>query len=393
MERIITDKDTVTALRKLQKKDSEVIQYVSRRLRVWVQNEQHKAIRPYYHFAVCLYPSGQVIGYELCKTPNEKPSGKQVLDFLCRILLQPPNGEEAHRPGTISFTDQELETQLANELFSYGIRTQVLQPAEGLENLVKAVSESLIKRELATRTNASERPGLLSKQGVDLSLVQSFFTVAFQLRQKGPWYEFSESQVYGIRLLDRFRFVVILGSSENVFGIAVSSSLSHFRKKYCQAMGMNWLSSSSSEVFCTFCGAQQLLYTYRCSQCKIAHYCNEKCQKNDWPVHKQECQSSTMRERENDIVRPYLKRKEMTLIYCAETAVPFDDLDLQSQYCCPLYPNEDNFPVAFVMIDNGETVLDRPTKEELQWLIRLCEVLVDSCGKPVSAAIPRQPHN
>ncbi|GJQ10118.1 hypothetical protein GpartN1_g1909.t1 [Galdieria partita] len=382
MERITTDKHTITAVQKLPKNSSEVIQYVSRRLRVWVQDDQHKTIRPYYHFAVRLYPDGRVIGYELCKVPNNEPNANQVFDFLCRMILDPPTGEEAHRPGIISFSDQELERQLAQKLSSIGIQVQILQPAEGLE-VVKAVSESLIKRELATRTDANERPGMLSKQGVELSLVQTFFSIAYRLRQKGPWSEFSENEVYGIRLLDRFRFVVILGSSKNVFGIAISSSLSHFRKKYCQAMGMSGLGSSSSEVFCTFCGAQQLLYTYRCSQCKFAHYCNEKCQKKDWPIHKRECHNSTIRKREDDTSRPYLKRKEMTLLYCTETAIPFDDLDLQYQYCFPLYPTEDNFPVAFVMIDNVDNVLDRPTKEELQWLVRLCEVLVDSSGKPI----------
>jgi len=57
----------------------------------------------------------------------------KVFDFLCRTLLDPPTGEDAHRPGIISFTDQDLETQLANMLNTLGIETQVLQPAKGLE--------------------------------------------------------------------------------------------------------------------------------------------------------------------------------------------------------------------------------------------------------------------
>lgn len=64
-----------------------------------------------------------------------------------------------------------------------------------------------------------------------------------------------------------------VGSSENVFGVAVSSSLSHFRKKYRQAMGLTWQESSSSNICCTFCGAQQLLFTYRCTHCRTAYYC------------------------------------------------------------------------------------------------------------------------
>jgi len=52
---------------------------------------------------------------------------------------------------------------------------------------------------------------MLSKPGVDLSMIQACFTAAYRLREKGPWSEFSENQVYGIRIDDIFRFVVVLG--------------------------------------------------------------------------------------------------------------------------------------------------------------------------------------
>jgi uncharacterized FlgJ-related protein len=42
MEKISTDKTTLRAVKKLQKYEDEVLQYVSRLLRVWVQNEQEK---------------------------------------------------------------------------------------------------------------------------------------------------------------------------------------------------------------------------------------------------------------------------------------------------------------------------------------------------------------
>jgi len=37
------------------------------------------------------------------------------------------------------------------------------------------------------------------------------------------------------------------------------------------------------------------------------------------------------------------------------------------------------------VVNDGETSLDRPNKEELQWLTKLCEVLVESCGKTPSS--------
>lgn len=75
---------------------------------------------------------------------------------------------------------------------------------------------------------------------------------------------------------------------------------------------------------------------------------SEKCQRKDWSVHKQECYNNALWNQK--LERPFLQRKEMTVIYCSETAVPFDDLDLQAKYSWPLYPCEENFPVAFVVV-------------------------------------------
>jgi hypothetical protein len=57
---------------------------------------------------------------------------------------------------------------------------------------------------------------------------------------------------------------------------------------------------------------------------------SEKCQRKDWSVHKQECYNNALWNQK--LERPFLQRKEMTVIYCSETAVPFDDLDLQAKY-------------------------------------------------------------
>ena len=37
---------------------------------------------------------------------------------------------------------------------------------------------------------------------------------------------------------------------------------------------------------CANCAVEAIL---RCSKCKMSHYCNKDCQKNDWKRHKQHC--------------------------------------------------------------------------------------------------------
>jgi hypothetical protein len=38
---------------------------------------------------------------------------------------------------------------------------------------------------------------------------------------------------------------------------------------------------------CHFCGAAKA--KFRCSECKVAHYCNAECQRKGWPTHKLLC--------------------------------------------------------------------------------------------------------
>lgn len=42
-----------------------------------------------------------------------------------------------------------------------------------------------------------------------------------------------------------------------------------------------------SESFCHTCGKNNP--KKRCSECKFAHYCDEKCQKKDWKFHRKNC--------------------------------------------------------------------------------------------------------
>jgi hypothetical protein len=40
---------------------------------------------------------------------------------------------------------------------------------------------------------------------------------------------------------------------------------------------------------CGYCGYATKKTLSKCSKCKLIHYCNKDCQKNDWSRHKKEC--------------------------------------------------------------------------------------------------------
>lgn len=41
---------------------------------------------------------------------------------------------------------------------------------------------------------------------------------------------------------------------------------------------------------CAQCGANDVDTRFKCGRCKIARYCNRKCQQTHWSAHKQHCQ-------------------------------------------------------------------------------------------------------
>uniref|UniRef100_A0A665TQB0 [histone H3]-lysine(4) N-trimethyltransferase n=1 Tax=Echeneis naucrates TaxID=173247 RepID=A0A665TQB0_ECHNA len=52
------------------------------------------------------------------------------------------------------------------------------------------------------------------------------------------------------------------------------------------------LSVNERSCYCEFCFTRKEVLA-RCGKCKKAFYCNAKCQKGDWPMHKLECSAMT----------------------------------------------------------------------------------------------------
>ena len=52
----------------------------------------------------------------------------------------------------------------------------------------------------------------------------------------------------------------------------------------------NMCKKTDKTRICTSCG-DILIKSKICSGCKMAFYCNQECQRNDWPIHKKLCKS------------------------------------------------------------------------------------------------------
>lgn len=70
---------------------------------------------------------------------------------------------------------------------------------------------------------------------------------------------------------------------------------------------------------CSFCGCQDIK-TLQCKNCKGVHYCSRKCQKSDWPNHKQLCQVHQQ------------KKSEKCLICCQNIEIEAQKLECSHKY-------------------------------------------------------------
>ena len=65
---------------------------------------------------------------------------------------------------------------------------------------------------------------------------------------------------------------------ENLIAYAVSKNQRGFRCSYCLGPP-------------SFYDVDNQAALHKCSKCRFVYYCGVKCQKKDWPLHKQECKS------------------------------------------------------------------------------------------------------
>ena len=64
-----------------------------------------------------------------------------------------------HRPTSVVVTDKAHASELAKSLLAIGVTCSVLSEAPGLATVVKAFSQHLVKRDIASTTQASNKPG------------------------------------------------------------------------------------------------------------------------------------------------------------------------------------------------------------------------------------------
>ncbi|PXF45719.1 hypothetical protein BWQ96_04487 [Gracilariopsis chorda] len=383
-------------------------QIVAAQLRVWTADHTGRACRPWYIFCLELYPRGTVINQTIMRPASQPPSPTDMLSFLLSHIVDPPKNQPVALPTQVSFIDQSVTEALAPHLRRLNIEVATLTLADGLSDYVKRFSDKMISDDRATRSDTSERPGLLSVPHVSASLISKLTTAACKMYAAQPWRNIAEHLALRVLLpadsekrRQRF-FLTVLGSDEKIMGFALMPSLHDLRSKYRRAVlhRTDGLEDDGEQgriapdvLVCASCGRrveEQLAedgrrFVHRCAACKRLLYCDETCQRRDWAQrHRSECETAAA-DAEYVFRRDewgWLKR-ELVCLFVDPTSVPFDDLDGFELFKWPFVREQSPplYPLTFASVQGFTTRVALPTKKEIEVMIDIARTLTE-CVRP-----------
>ncbi|KAE9012255.1 hypothetical protein PR003_g8107 [Phytophthora rubi] len=407
-EMLLTPKQ-VERYRKLEKKQLEVWQVVVRQLRVWSASstgaeEGHDAVpcRPYCVLVNNLYPLGQVVSKKICDPPEVYPSPQTVLELTLQAMLDPPTSTPQHRPDKVVFPDKHFVGQLRKSYSALGIECSYLSESDGIDSYIQELSQHLIRKDLASVAEVSERPGLISGAGVATEVLSAFYSACDTYAKLEPWNRLAERQAIQVdavgeeelRLDARhqvgrgtvFSSVISThtGSGPNgeggdhIRGLALFYTRADLERRVLPPGEQLALMENPELRRCAKCDKRAApgKELNRCTRCKCTFYCDAQCQRGHWKDHKVSCTpagDATSSAGEHKIM---WGAKEMSILYGPQTSVPFDDLDVIAKHALPIAKVKDEalFPSA-VVFRKGD--LSVPDVTELAWLTRALNAQIE----------------
>ncbi|OWZ20178.1 hypothetical protein PHMEG_0005438 [Phytophthora megakarya] len=403
----------VERYRKLEKKQLEVWQVVVRQLRVWSASsagaddgQDAVPCRPYCILVNNLYPLGQVVSKKICDPPEVYPSPQTVLDLTLQAMLDPPTSTPQHRPDKIVFPDKDFVGKLRKSYSALGIECSYLSESDGIDAYIQELSQHLIRKDLASVAEVSERAGLISGDGVTPEALSAFYSACEQYAKLEPWNNLAERQAIQIdavsdeelRLDARHHvgrgtvFSSVISThtgsgpdgegGDHIRGMALFYTRADLERRVLPPGEQLALMENPELRRCAKCDKRAApgKELKRCTRCKCTFYCDAQCQRGHWKDHKVSCTpsgSAASGTGENKIM---WGAKEMSILYGPQTSVPFDDLDIIAKHSLPIakVKGEALFPSAVVFRKGDPSV---PDVTELAWLTRALNAQIELIGK------------
>ncbi|DBA01762.1 TPA: hypothetical protein N0F65_010172 [Lagenidium giganteum] len=378
--------EQVERVKKLDQQKLEVWQVVVRKLRVWSASSGNESTpcRPYCILVNNLYPMGQVFTKKICDPPEVYPSPETILQLTLQAMQDPPSNMPQHRPDKIVFPDKNYVGKLRKSYAALGIECSYLSESDGIDAYIRELSNHLVKNDLASVAEVSERPGLQSGEGVTPQLMTGFYDACARYAQAEPWVRLAERQAIQIDALEEIHidkrhhvqtgtvFSSVINSKAgdaHVRGLALFFNRGDLERRVLPRGEKLALMENPELRRCAKCDkkAPKGGELKRCTRCKCTFYCGADCQRSHWKDHKLSCVApDAVKADDHKIVWGL---KEVSILYGPLTSVPFDDLDAVDKHGLAVanVRGEQLYPSA-VVFKHGEPSV--PTASDLLWLTR-----------------------
>lgn len=252
-------------------------------------------------------------------------------------------------------------------------------------HLYRDLSNHLVKKDLASVAEVSERPGMISGAGVTPEILGHFYDACARYTRLEPWNRLAERQAIQIDAREEIRIdkhhtvsrgtifssvIATRAADANIHGLALFFTRADLERRVLPT-GEKLAHIENPELRrCGFCDkkAAKGAELRRCTRCKCTFYCNGECQKAHWKDHKINCIAPGAAVAA-DSKQIQWGAKEISILFGSMTSVPFDDLDAVDKHGFKVekYQGEPYYPSA-VVFKHGDPEI--PDVSSLLWLTR-----------------------
>ena len=399
-------KEKAKRISQLPQRNKETWQVVVKKLRVWSASskgapEGDGAIpcRPYAVFITCLYPNGNLLSQHISSLPENPPSSLEILKHLFEVMLNPSQGAQ-RRPGKLVFPDDEHVGALFKAFASIKVEVSQLSEADGIEAIVSAFSQFLVKKDIARVGPTSEEPGLLAGAGVTPEVCKASFSAFARLKKAQPWKQFHERQGLRVRFASEATvknnygtttklapmsvWVGIFGhhadddvivDGDNPRGIQVYFSRLDLEARLCPQGHKVFRNDEGKQPRCSYtdetaeeAGVKALKRT----KPRKSDRFSAGALRSHWPSVKKFAKPLTERDEGLANGRKRWMDEEIALLYESQTMLPFDDHTAIERYELEL-PKGGSYPFVY-QLKKGET--DRASIANMVTLIRTIDAII-----------------
>lgn len=194
-----------------------------RRAPAWITPKNQPPYRPY----LILVLDAQNGRIRQTAIKDDRPTPETVLEVLTQAMTRPvPGGGKRCRPARLVLDRSDMVSALAPRLLEMGIRCDYQATSAMMAQALRSLESSMNRGQL--------RPSLMRAAGVTVPLIAELFEAAAEFYRQAPWRWLDNLMPIEYRYPadGPARYLVVMGSGGEEFGLAFYASLDDLRLQY-----------------------------------------------------------------------------------------------------------------------------------------------------------------